>query len=123
MQRMGVVLKTATEAQMESALVEAMNKDLPLAVKHLHRMSHGNLETGGYVRGNEDPNSELGKQLIRICASTILRELAEKHFCHGQTISFVNCCGPIVGPKKPTPLELMKLQIAMQDGTIAHADC
>ena len=116
-------ITTVSDVEREEVVVEAMRRDLPLAVEYLHNMTHASQHAGGHVRGVEDPNSPLGKQLTRICAGTVLREFAQKHFCHGQEISFINCCGPVVGPERPPLRELVILQIAMQDGTIAYADC
>lgn len=111
--------------ELESVLAEAMRRDLPLGVAYLHKMAHRAIDTKRAEFGNEDPNSALGKQLIRICAGTVLRSVAEKHFCHGLTLAFLNCCGPIVGPEKEMPDKktLMRRQVHMQDGTLAHADC
>jgi hypothetical protein len=77
------------------------------------------------VQWLENPNSALGKQLIRIHASDAVRPLVERHICHGQELMFLNCCGGQVGkPAKPhDPEELIRLQIQMQAGPIAYADC
>ena len=116
-------LGTARDEQNEFVLVEAMRRDLPLAVRYLHALAHRSIESGTHERGIEDPNSPLGKQLTRIFAGTVLRHLAQKHFCHGQELAFLNCCAPIAGDKKPPLTELMSLQIKVQDGTLASADC
>lgn len=111
--------------QLESVIAEAMRRDLPLGVEYLYGLAHEARDKRSAAFGNEDPNSALGKQLIRICAGTVLRDVAEKHFCHGMKLSFLNCCGPVVAPEKDMPDKktLMLRQLHMQDGTIAHADC
>jgi hypothetical protein len=119
----GIDMALMRDADIERVLVESMRRDLPLAVAHLHRMAHLAIDTNAIQYGNEDPSSPLGKQLTRIFAGTVLRELAKKHFCHNQELAFLNCCGPIVGPEKPDIIKLMMQQIQMQDGTIAFADC
>lgn len=120
-QEKGLNLACLTEDQQEELLVEAMRRDLPLAVKYLHGKAHEDGPNAG--QWHEDPNSLLGRQLIRIHASDALRPLASRHFCHGKELTFVNCCGGVVGGEKKTPGQLMELQIAMQDGRIASADC
>lgn len=119
---LGLNLASLTESEAERMLVEAMRRDVPLAVRYLHTLAHK--AENGPVEWTEDPGSSLGKQLIRVHASDALRPLAEEHFCHGQKLLFVNCCGGIVGGgKPPTKLELMKKQIAHQAGPTAYADC
>lgn len=116
----GFALNALSSGQREELLVEAMRRDLPLAVALLHRKSH---ETDDGKKGGdwlEDPNSVIGKQLIRLHASDALRPLASKHFCHGKQLSFVNCCKGKVGDP---PADLLDLQIKTQVGPIAYADC
>lgn len=107
---------------LEEVLVEAMRRDLPLAVKFLHTLSHQVDTNTPTVPWLDNPNSPLGKQLIRLHASDALRPLAEKYFCHEKKLSFLNCCGGAVG-KPPTKIELMRLQVLQQNGVIASADC
>lgn len=120
----GYDLGTLTGAQAEEVLVEAIRRDCPEAVKYLHRLSHVAQQSAGIgAPWNEDPNSMLGKQLIRIHASDAVRPLVEKHFCHGERLTFVNCCGGKVGGQKPKDEDLLILQIHSQAGPIAYADC
>jgi hypothetical protein len=106
--------------QQESVLVEAMRRDLALALDLLHRKAHEARSNGGHADWLEDPSSEIGKQLTRIHAGDVLRSLASKHFCHGLQLSFFNCCKGVVG--KP-PGEPMLVQIQCQAGPIAYSDC
>jgi hypothetical protein len=115
---MGVNLTCPTPAEQEAILVEAMRRDLPLAIELLHRKSCGEAHEGG--EWLEDPNSVIGKQLIRLHASDALRPLVSKHFCHGKQLSFVNCCKGKVGDP---PENLLLLQIETQAGPVAYADC
>jgi hypothetical protein len=115
--------KRLTSKQAEKVLVGAMMADLPEAVEYLHRKAHEAKKSGQPINWAEDPNSKLGKQLIRIHASDAMRPLAEKHFCHGMRLTFVNCCGGKVEPKPPRRLDVLVLQIKHQDGQIAKADC
>ncbi len=114
----GYALIALSATQREALLVEAMRRDLPLAVDLLHRKAHENgPEAGEWL---EDPNSPIGKQLIRLHASDALRPLASKHFCHGKPLTFVNCCKGKVGDP---PADLLDLQIKTQAGPVAFADC
>jgi hypothetical protein len=117
-QEKGLNLATLSPLESETLLVEAMRRDLPLAIDFLGRKAHE--DNGSWL---EDPNSPIGKQLIRLHASDALRPLASKHFCGGKELTFVNCCGGIVGGKKKTPDEIALLQIQSQAGPVAYADC
>lgn len=105
------------------ALLAAVREDCPEAVDYLHRKAHEAKEIGRPVQWTEDPNSKLGKQLIRIHASDAVRPLVQEHVCHGLNLTFVNCCGGIVGGDKKNQLELVDFQIACQAGPVAYADC
>ena len=105
------------------ALLAAVREDCPEAVEYLHRKAHEAKDTGNPVLWTEDPNSTLGKQLIRIHASDAVRPLVQEHVCHGLNLAFVNCCGGVVGGEKKGLDDLVRLQIECQAGPIAHADC
>lgn len=114
---MALDLTALSDHDREQLLVEAMRRDLPLAVALLSRKAQ---ETDGdWI---EDPSSAIGQQLIRLHASDALRPLASKHFCNGKTLTFLNCCGGNVG-KPPQRLNLLQLQIEMQAGPLAYANC
>ncbi len=105
------------------ALLAAVKEDCAEGVAYLHRRAH---EAAGSPEGIfwlEDPNSKLGKQLIRIHASDAVRPLVERHVCHGQSLTFFNCCGGQVGGKRKDPDELIRIQIECQAGPLAYADC
>jgi len=105
------------------ALLAAVRHDCPEAVEYLHQKAHTARSSGVPVWWSENPNSPLGKQLIRIHASDAVRPLVEQHVCHGERLQFVNCCSGQVGGKKKEPEELIKLQIECQVGPLAYADC
>src|SRR6266481_1120142 len=102
-EEMQLDLTHLTPDQEEMILVEAMRRDLPLAVARLHELAHQAKESNGAAELVEDPKSTLGGQLIRICASDAARPLASKHFCHGLAISFANCCNVRVGTPPDNP--------------------
>src|SRR5437899_3258073 len=105
----GYNLENLTPAQEEEVLVAAMRADLPLAVERLHQLAHEAKAGSGTAELNQDPKSELGGQLIRICASDACRPLASKHFCHGLSLSFANCCVVRLG-EPPKNLRLWQIQ-------------
>jgi hypothetical protein len=118
---MGVDLnKSTTPEQQEEILVGAMKRDLRPALDFLHRKAHEAEKNGGSADWQEDPKSEIGKQLTRIHAGTVLRHLVSKHFCHGRELTFFNCCSGTVGT---APNEQMLRQIQCQAGPIAYSDC
>ncbi len=105
------------------ALLAAVREDCSLAVAFLHQKAHEAQVSEDGVFWLEDPNSVLGKQLIRIHASDAVRPLVERHVCHGQPLTFFNCCGGQVGGKRKDPDELIRIQIECQAGPLAYADC
>lgn len=121
----GIALADASDNQRETVLVEAMRRDMPDAVALLERASHEAEQNGDKADWLENPNSVIGKQLIRIHAGDVLRELASKHFCGGKKLIFFNCCGGkvILGDGEVTLEELIDEQIQQQAGPIAYADC
>ncbi|MDB5238752.1 MAG: hypothetical protein JWO00_87 [Candidatus Parcubacteria bacterium] len=119
-QRLGINLTAPTPEEQEQVLVGSMCVDLKLGLDLLHRKSHEAKENGGRADWQEDPSSDIGKQLTRIHAGNELRRLASKHFCHGLELSFFNCCKGIVGTPDANP---MLVQIQCQAGPIAFADC
>ena len=120
----GLSLEALSAQDAEAILIAAVRRDCPEAVAYLHDRAHEADKQEGAVLWTEDPNSKLGKQLIRIHASDAVRPLVEKHVCHGKQLMFLNCCGGQVGKPKPKDEEeLIRLQIQMQAGPIAYADC
>jgi hypothetical protein len=119
-QEMKLDLTSLTPQQQEELLVATMKRDLPLGCQYLHQLAHRADELGGSAAWLEDPKSNLGKELIRIHASDALRSLASKHICHGKQLTFVNCCGGVVGNP---PENVLIMQIEHQSGTVARPDC
>lgn len=113
-------ITAATEQQREDLLLEAMRLDIPEALDYLHKKAH-EAEKSGFADWIEDPKSPLGQQLIRVHASDAFRPIVSKRVCHGQKLTFVNCCKGIVG--NPPNLDIMLLQIQTQNGDIARPDC
>jgi hypothetical protein len=116
-------LKTVTGDTARTLLLDAVRVDCPEAIHYLHALAHQAEHTDNGVTWLEDPNSVLGKQLIRIHASDAIRPLVEQHICHGQRLTFYNCCGGKVGGRKPDDDEAVIMQVQSQGGPIAFADC
>lgn len=105
----------------DEILTAAMRTDFGEALTMLHEAAHAaDHHPDGRAVIEQDPNSDIGKKLTRICAGTPLRDIAERKFCHGKQITFINCCKVIVGTP---PEDLVLEQILNQDGTFASADC
>ncbi len=107
----------------QEALLAAVKKDCRAAVKFLHGLAHKAKDVPEGVEWKRNPNSKIGKQLIRIHASDAVRHLVMEHVCHGQRLTFVNCCGGKVGGQKPKDDEVLIFQIQSQAGPIAYSDC
>lgn len=119
-QLLGINLNNPTADEQEKLLAETMKVDLPLGWNYLHQTSHLDPDVGGGVDWDNDPKSELGKQLIRIHASDAMRRVAEKVCCHGKKLTFVNCCKGRIGNP---PENVLLLQIHSQSGHLGKADC
>ncbi len=107
----------------QDALLAAVTEDCPLAIEYLRQRAREANELGEPIQWVENPNSDLGKQLIRIHASDAVRPLVQNNICGGLNLTFVNCCGGIVGGEKKNQLELISLQIDFQAGPTAYAGC
>ncbi|HUD03086.1 MAG TPA: hypothetical protein VMR46_03710 [Candidatus Paceibacterota bacterium] len=105
------------------ALLAAVKEDCSEAVAYLHCKAHEAQNAGKPVLWSENPNSKLGKQLIRIHASDAVRPLVQERICHGMELAFVNCCSGQVGGDKKDPAALLRWQIECQAGPVAYADC
>ena len=94
--------------------VEAVQKDLPLgfnAVEHLvNELGQG----ASRARCTLDPNSEQGKQFIRLFASDTIRESLGQHF--KVNLGFYNCCTGVAVPRNGyLDLDMnLREQIALQ---------
>lgn len=102
----------------------AIKRDCPEAIAYLHDLVHKAEIAGETIEWSEDPNSKLGKELIRLFASDAVRDVVKERYLHGRTLVFCNCCGGIVPPDKDTKPKISAIdQIHFQAGPIAYADC
>ena len=89
-----------------------MKKDLPLGYVNIERMTDELRAGARRVRCTLDPNSEAGKQLIRLFASDTIRKVLEHYF--QVQLGFYNCCTGI-GVRKNGALNMtLREQIALQ---------
>lgn len=121
----GVDLTSLTdESVARDILAEAIRLDCGDAVRYLHERVHEADAAGTEVVFSEDPNSQLGKQLMRLFAADAVRSVVREKYLHGREIVFYNCCGGILSPRgTPAPIASALTQIHFQDGQIAYADC
>ena len=122
-----VDLNTATQAQLEGALLEAFRRDLPDGMSYLKMMAAKVKQTGQRLLQPEDPNSPLGKQLIRLLGTDVARGIVGREFDSEFGIEFgiglYNCCGVVMAPTREALAMNMREQIMLQNGVLASADC
>jgi hypothetical protein len=118
---LGIDLDTADDTTLASALWQAFEIDLPLGVAYLQRQAQVVLRAGQRLLTIEDPNSPLGKQLIRLVGCDISRAVCEQRL--GVAMGIYNCCSPVLAPTKAALAMTSLEQIRLQDGTLASADC
>ena len=87
-------LNTATEGQLESSLIEAFQRDLPLGygrVAALVAKLKENVANNEGTRAMVDANSKTdeAKQFIRLLGADVARKTLENHF--GVKLAFYNC--------------------------------
>jgi hypothetical protein len=112
---------TLTEREREQALLAAFRIDLPLGMAAIERDVAEVKSNGGRKLVPEDPNSPLGKQIIRLLGTDVARGILERH--HGVAFGLYNCCGRVVAPSHDTLQMTTTEQIKLQNGVIASADC
>jgi hypothetical protein len=102
----------------------AFSTNLPLGMKAIDHVV--SLRRSGTSQGpvNYDPNSDVGKQIIRLMGADVPRKLLEAY--HGVRFLFLNCCAPAVyleGETFPSFEEQLQMQFDNQTGVTASADC
>lgn len=115
-----VKLEDSSQEELNEMLFSAFQKDLPEGVSYLLDLAE-EVKSGKRMLKIEDPNSKLGKQLIRLIGTDVARGIMEQRT--GIALGLYNCCG-VVGAKSKEQLDMTPLeQIQLQDGTLADADC
>lgn len=102
----------------------AFSVNLPLGMEAIDQVVAN--RKNGSPKGpvNYDPNSNVGKQIIRLMGAHVPRKLLESH--HGVRFLFLNCCAPAVyleGEAFPSFDEQLQMQFDNQTGVTASADC
>lgn len=121
MKRRGINPETASETDLKGALWEAFETNLPLGVAYLRNVAAKVKEGGKRILQPEDPNSPLGKQLIRLVGTDVARNICQAEL--GVSLALYNCCGVVGAPSEMDLAMTVQEQIALQDGTLATADC
>ena len=112
---------TLTEREREKRLLQAFQTDLPLGMATLERDVRQIKNTGVRMMTPEDPNSPLGKQIIRLLGTDVARGILERHF--DVAFGLYNCCARVVAPNREALCMTTTEQIELQNGTLASADC
>jgi len=110
-----------TEAEREGALLVAFQTDLPLGMAAIESDVREVKRTGARKLVLEDPNSPLGKQIIRLLGTDVARGILERH--HGVAFGLFNCCGRVIALNRESLAMTTTEQIKLQNGTLASADC
>lgn len=110
-----------TRQDLKEALWQTFQQDLPLATTYLENMACQTRKLGQRQLKIENPNSDLGKQIIRLIGTDIARQIVEGKL--GVAFGLYNCCSPVCAlTRKELNLSLVE-QISLQNGELASADC
>ncbi len=110
-----------TERERENALLAAFREDLPLGMTAIESDVREVKQSRIRKLVPEDPNSPLGKQIIRLLGTDVARGILERH--HGVAFGLYNCCGRVVAPDRESLAMSTTEQIKLQNGVLASADC
>lgn len=69
----------------------------------------------------ENPNSTLGKQIIRLLGTDIARDICQRKL--GAQFGLYNCCGVVAAYRHNNLALSLREQIELQNGVLASADC
>ena len=111
----------ASQEEMESCLYQAFEVDLNLGLAHLAALASRSLAASERILDIQNPNSDLGRQLIRLVGTNIARSICEKRL--GVGLGLYNCCSVVVAPTRARLAMNPREQIRLQNGVLAHADC
>lgn len=117
----GVDLQSADQPQIDSVFLEAFREDLDKGFTYLENLVSEVREKSGRILKVEDPNSELGKQLIRLLGTDVARDILSRHF--EVEFGLYNCCAPVCAPSADLLNMSPDEQLKLQNGALASADC
>jgi hypothetical protein len=115
-------LQVASDEVLDGAIFEALHRNLHAGFHYLEDMAD-DLLLGHEKRilKIEDPNSMLGKQIIRLLGGDVARGICEQRF--GVAFGLYNCCAPVVARTREELNMSPREQIELQNGVLASADC
>ncbi len=117
----GVTLEQVSESQARGLLWQAFQRDLSLGIAKLKELAEEALGHNKRMVHVEDPNSPLGKQLVRLLGADVARSICSEQM--DVAFALGNCCVAVVAPKSDL-LQLTAIeQIEFQNGVKASADC
>ena len=112
LENQGATLDNATDAQMSDAFVKAFYEDLPLGMSQVETLVEKMKGKNDKVMLSLPPNSPEGKQLARLMAPDVPRQVLQDHF--GVSFGFYNCCSAVAAPTREQLNITMREQIASQ---------
>ncbi len=116
-----VNLEGASTKEVEEMLWDAFHVDLNEGMNYLAHFSKEVKDSQDRIMKIEDPNSSLGKQIIRLLGTDIARNLLEKRL--GIAFGLYNCCAAVGAPTKEELHMSAHEQVQLQNGVLATADC
>lgn len=120
-EKKAVNLEEADQEEIDLVFIEAFKKDLNKGYEYLKDLAEQAREEGGRVLKIEDPNSSLGKQLIRLLGTDVARNILSRHL--GVAFGLYNCCSPVAAPSEDELNLSAAEQAKLQNGDMASADC
>lgn len=114
-----LTLETAPEIELESALIEAFQRDLPLGYKRVEELVAKQKANGDRAMLDADSKTDEAKQFIRLLGATIPRQILEKHF--DVKLAFYNCHKGVAAANEDGLRLSAREQIQAQDP--AFIDC
>lgn len=95
---LGLDAETASDTELQPAFVAAFRTDLPKGFHYLEEMAAEVRATGQRIRWDENPNSELGREICRLVGTDEARAICEREL--GVAFGLYNCCSPVAAPSK-----------------------
>jgi hypothetical protein len=110
-----------TEREREDALLAAFSIDLPLGMAAIEHDAQEVRQNGVRKLVIENPNSPLGKQIVRLLGTDVARGVLERHM--GVAFGLYNCCARVIAIDHESLAMTTMEQIKLQNGALASADC
>jgi len=105
-------IEAATPTILKNALWRAFNRDLSQGVAYLADMARSVKRSGKRIVKVENPETQIGRQLLRLLGTDVAREICEQRF--EIAFGFYNTCAPVAALTKDelqmNPLEQIKIQ-------------